>query len=117
MCIRDRFEGADLLSMPDRQLQSIRGGRVGVVFQDPMSALNPTMSVGRQIAEVLMQHRKISRADARARTVELFKLVRIPSAELRIDSYPHEFSGGMRQRVMIALALACDCLLYTSRCV
>ncbi len=102
------FEGVDLLSIPERQLQGIRGGRVGVVFQDPMSALNPTMSVGRQIAEVLMQHRKISRADARARTVELFKLVRIPSAELRIDSYPHEFSGGMRQRVMIALALACD---------
>ncbi|PHR56220.1 MAG: peptide ABC transporter ATP-binding protein [Robiginitomaculum sp.] len=102
------FEGQDLLKMSERQLTRIRGDRVGVVFQDPMSALNPTMSVGRQVAEAVLRHRKISKAEARARAIELFDLVRIPSAEARIDSYPHEFSGGMRQRVMIAIALACE---------
>ncbi len=102
------FEGRDLLQLSERQLTAVRGEKIGVVFQDPMSALNPTMTVGRQIVEVLMQHRKISKKAARDRAVELFELVRIPSARTRIDSYPHEFSGGMRQRVMIAIALACD---------
>lgn len=102
------FHGHDLLQMSERQLTTIRGDRIGVIFQDPMSALNPTMTVGRQIAEVLLRHRKISTSDARKRAIELFELVRIPSAADRIDSYPHEFSGGMRQRVMIAIALACE---------
>ena len=102
------FDGVDLLKLSDRQLTGIRGNRVGVVFQDPMSALNPTMTVGRQIAEVLIRHNALTKSAARARAIELFKLVRIPSAAARIDSYPHEFSGGMRQRVMIAIALACD---------
>ncbi|WP_281984824.1 ABC transporter ATP-binding protein [Thalassorhabdomicrobium marinisediminis] len=102
------FDGIDLLSLSDRALTRVRGDRIGVIFQDPMSALNPTMTVGRQIVEVLMQHRRIGKNAARARAVELFKLVRIPSPETRIDNYPHEFSGGMRQRVMIAIALACE---------
>lgn len=102
------FDGTDLLQLSDRQLTHIRGDKIGVIFQDPMSALNPTMTVGRQIAEVLLQHRKISKTAARTRAIELFNLVRIPSAKTRIDNYPHEFSGGMRQRVMIAIALACD---------
>ncbi|WP_458792486.1 ABC transporter ATP-binding protein [Yoonia sp. MH D7] len=96
------------MQLSEKQLTRIRGDKVGVVFQDPMSALNPTMTVGRQIAETLIQHRKISKAQARARAIELFNLVRIPSATTRIDCYPHEFSGGMRQRVMIAIALACE---------
>lgn len=102
------FDGVDLLRLSERKLTHIRGDKIGVVFQDPMSALNPTMTVGRQIVEAVQQHRKISKPEARARAVELFKLVRIPSAETRIDNYPHEFSGGMRQRVMIAIALACE---------
>ncbi|AML53040.1 ABC transporter ATP-binding protein [Falsihalocynthiibacter arcticus] len=102
------FDGRDLLQLSERQLEAVRGEKIGVIFQDPMSALNPTMTVGRQIVEVLLQHRKISKKAARDRAIELFKLVRIPSAGTRIDSYPHEFSGGMRQRVMIAIALACD---------
>jgi oligopeptide transport system ATP-binding protein len=102
------FDGVDLLRLSERQLTRIRGDRIGVVFQDPMSALNPTMPVGRQIVEAVLRHRRIGKAAARARAVELFKLVRIPSPEARIDSYPHEFSGGMRQRVMIAIALACE---------
>ncbi len=102
------FDGQDLLRLSERALTRVRGDKIGVIFQDPMSALNPTMTVGRQISEVLLQHRKISKSAARDRAVELFKLVRIPSPETRIDNYPHEFSGGMRQRVMIAIALACE---------
>ncbi len=103
-----RFDGDDLLRLSDSRLTRVRGDRIGVIFQDPMSALNPTMTVGRQIVEVLRRHRRIGAAAARARAVELLELVRIPSAASRIDSYPHEFSGGMRQRVMIAIAIACE---------
>lgn len=102
------FDGNDLLALSERELTHVRGDRIGVVFQDPMSALNPTMTVGRQIVEAVLRHRNIGKAAAYARAVELFKLVRIPSPEARIHSYPHEFSGGMRQRVMIAIALACE---------
>ena len=103
-----RFDGQDLLTLSERRLTRVRGDRIGVIFQDPMSALNPTMTVGRQIVEVLRRHRRMSAAAARARAVELLDLVRIPSAARRLDAYPHEFSGGMRQRVMIAIAIACE---------
>ena len=102
------FEGADLLSLDEAALSDLRGNRIGVIFQDPMTSLNPTLTVGEQVTESIRRHRKASRAQARSRAIELFELVRIPSAATRLDSYPHEFSGGMRQRVMIAMALACD---------
>ncbi|WP_164550354.1 ABC transporter ATP-binding protein, partial [Devosia equisanguinis] len=102
------FEGTDLLSLDENALSELRGNRIGVIFQDPMTSLNPTLSVGEQVMEAILRHRKASRAEARARAIELFELVRIPSAATRLKSYPHEFSGGMRQRVMIAMALACD---------
>ncbi len=103
-----RFEGTDLLQLDEAALTDIRGNRIGVIFQDPMTSLNPTLTVGEQVMETILRHRKASRAEARARAIELFELVRIPSAATRLKSYPHEFSGGMRQRVMIAMALACD---------
>jgi oligopeptide transport system ATP-binding protein len=102
------FEGQDLLKLDEAELADIRGDRVGVIFQDPMTSLNPTLTVGEQVMETILRHRKATRAEARARAIELFELVRIPSATTRLKSYPHEFSGGMRQRVMIAMALACD---------
>ncbi|MCW5722666.1 MAG: ABC transporter ATP-binding protein [Devosia sp.] len=102
------FEGQDLLSLDEDALSDLRGNRIGVIFQDPMTALNPTITVGEQVIETILRHRRASRAEARARAIELFELVRIPSAATRLKSYPHEFSGGMRQRVMIAIALACD---------
>jgi peptide/nickel transport system ATP-binding protein len=102
------FDGADLLSLPDRAMRNMRGDRLAMIFQEPMTSLNPVYSIGEQIAESLIRHRRLSRHDARARTIELLRLVRIPSPEQRVDDYPHRLSGGMRQRAMIALALACD---------
>ena len=105
---RARFGGRDLLAIPARELRRVRGREISFVFQEPMTSLNPVFTVGRQIGEVLRRHLGLSRAEARARTIELLELVRIPAPERRLDDYPHQLSGGMRQRVMIAMALACD---------
>jgi len=105
---RIHFDGAELLSLSDREMRALRGDRLAMIFQEPMTSLNPSFSIGEQIAETLVHHRRLSRAAARARTIELLRLVKIPSPEERVDEYPHRLSGGMRQRAMIALALACD---------
>ncbi len=102
------FDGIDLLSADDDTLRSIRGARIGFVFQDPMTSLNPVFTVGFQLMEPLRRHMGMSKARARARAAELLELVGIPDAASRLKDYPHQFSGGMRQRVMIAMALACD---------
>ncbi len=101
-----RYRDADLLGMNTRQLNEIRGNRIGMIFQDPMTSLNPFLTIERQMTETLQLHRKISRKDATRRAIEALESVRIPDAARRIRMYPHEFSGGMRQRVMIAMALA-----------
>ena len=103
-----RLEGTELLTMSPKQLRSVRGKQVSVVFQEPMTSLNPAFTVGRQIREVLQQHEGLSRRAAQARAVELLDLVRIPAPAKRVDEYPHQLSGGMRQRVMIAIAVACS---------
>ncbi|NHB77419.1 ABC transporter ATP-binding protein [Rhodobacter calidifons] len=102
------LDGRDLLSMSDEDLRSVRGARVGFVFQDPMTSLNPVFTLGNQIMEPLIKHLRMSKAQAETRAVELLELVGIPDARSRLYQYPHQFSGGMRQRVMIAIALACD---------
>jgi oligopeptide/dipeptide ABC transporter ATP-binding protein len=102
------FEGRDILSMSPEQLREIRGARIGFVFQDPMTSLNPVFTVGFQLMEPLKKHMGMDKKAARRRAVELLQLVGIPDAERRLSDYPHQFSGGMRQRVMIAIALACD---------
>ncbi len=99
---------SDLLKISPEALRNIRGARIGFVFQDPMTSLNPVFNVGFQIMEPLRAHMGMSKAQAKARAIELLELVGIPDAATRIDNYPHQFSGGMRQRVMIAIALACD---------
>jgi oligopeptide transport system ATP-binding protein len=102
------FEGQDLLALSEKQMLRIRGSRIAMIFQDPMSSLNPVLTIGRQITESLEQHEAMSRRDARRRAVELLEMVGIPDASRRVDDYPHQFSGGMRQRVMIAIALSCS---------
>jgi ABC-type dipeptide/oligopeptide/nickel transport system ATPase component len=101
------FDGHDLLTLSEREMRAVRGGRISLIFQEPMTALNPVMRVGDQIAEALTVHGKASRAAARQQAVELLDAVRIPDASRRVRDYPHQLSGGMRQRVMIAIALAC----------
>jgi oligopeptide transport system ATP-binding protein len=102
------FEDEDLLSLPESGMRKIRGGKIGMIFQDPMACLNPTMTVGKQIGEALRIHLHLSREEARKRSISLLEQVGIPAAAERINSFPHQFSGGMRQRVMIAIALACN---------
>ncbi len=102
------FGGKDLTKLKDKEMQKIRGHDISMIFQDPMTSLNPTMKIGNQIMEPLIKHQNMSRHDARARAIDLLKLVGIPKPEIRINQYPHQFSGGMRQRVVIAIALACN---------
>ncbi len=102
------FRGKDLLRMSGDEIRSIRGGQIGMIFQDPMTSLNPVLTIGRQISESLMLHLGMGKHEAEERVVELLRLVGISSAEERLKQYPHQFSGGMRQRVMIAMALACN---------
>jgi oligopeptide transport system ATP-binding protein len=102
------FDGKDLTKLTDRQMQKIRGKDISMIFQDPMTSLNPTMPVGKQIIEPLIKHQNMSKSAAMERALQLLKLVGIPKPELRIKQYPHQFSGGMRQRVVIAIALACN---------
>ncbi|SFM95776.1 peptide/nickel transport system ATP-binding protein/peptide/nickel transport system ATP-binding protein [Pseudonocardia ammonioxydans] len=103
-----RFDGVDLLAASEDELTRVRGERIAMIFQDPMTSLNPVYTVGYQIAEAVLAHRDVSKAAARERAIELLGTVRIPNPDQRVDSYPHELSGGMRQRVVIAIAMAND---------
>ena len=103
-----RFDGRELTGASERELQQLRGGDVSMIFQEPMTSLNPAHTVGRQIAEAVLLHRDVSAAQARKVAIEMLTLVGVPAPEQRVDDHPHRLSGGMRQRVMIAMALACD---------
>ncbi|MCB0087053.1 MAG: ABC transporter ATP-binding protein [Caldilineaceae bacterium] len=102
------FDGQDLLKLSEDELRRVRGNRIAMIFQDPMTSLNPVLTIGRQITEALELHLNMSREQSRKRAVELLELVGIPGAASRLDDYPHQFSGGMRQRVMIAMGLSCN---------
>ncbi|MCF1462022.1 ABC transporter ATP-binding protein [Agrobacterium vitis] len=103
-----RFKGRELLTYSERQWRGIRGGEIGMIFQEPMTSLNPVLTVGEQITEVLRIHEKLDRKQARKRAIDLLDLVNIPESCKRVDDYPHQLSGGMRQRVMIAIGVACN---------
>ena len=102
------FGDQDLLALTEREMEDLRGNRIGMIFQDPMTSLNPVFTIGEQIVETIIAHTGVSRDNARARAVELMRLVGIPEPEGRLSDYPHQFSGGMRQRVLIAIAIACE---------
>jgi peptide/nickel transport system ATP-binding protein len=102
------LEGRNLLDLSEAEMRAVRGDAISMIFQEPMTSLNPVQTAGAQIVEAIRLHRAVSAAEARARALEMLKLVRIPSPETRLDEYPHQLSGGMRQRIMIAMALACD---------
>lgn len=102
------FKGQDLLSIPETQMRQIRGNQIAMIFQEPMTSLNPVFTIGNQIAEAIILHQKRPKKEARKLTIEMLRKVRIPAAEVRVDEYPHQMSGGMRQRVMIAMALSCN---------
>lgn len=102
------FQGKDLVKVSEREMEKIRGNEIGMIFQDPLTSLNPVFNIGNQIMEPLLKHRGLSKKEAFARSVEMLSLVGIPSPEKRMKQYPHEFSGGMRQRAMIAMALCCN---------
>ena len=102
------LNGEDILTYSKDQMRKVRGKEIAMIFQDPMTSLNPVYTIGNQVMEMILEHEKMTKREARARAIEMLKLVGITAAEKRIDSYPHEFSGGMRQRVMIALALSCN---------
>ena len=102
-----RFQGRDLLDLSEAQMQQVRGRETSMIFQEPMASLNPVVTVGRQISEAFIRHEGVPRRDAWERTVDVLRLVRIPEPERRANEYPHQLSGGMNQRVMIAMALAC----------
>ena len=101
------FDGKDLSKVSEKEMEKIRGNEIGMIFQDPMTSLNPVFTIGEQLMEPIIKHKKLSKNDAFNKAVEMLKLVGIPSPEKRMKQYPHEFSGGMRQRAMIAMALVC----------
>jgi oligopeptide/dipeptide ABC transporter ATP-binding protein len=103
-----RFDGTDLIGLPAAQLRELRGNKISMIFQEPMTSLNPAFTIGDQIVEVILRHRAVTLQEARERAIEMLRRVRIPAPEQRFREYPHKLSGGTRQRVMIAMALACD---------
>ncbi|MCA9238694.1 MAG: ABC transporter ATP-binding protein, partial [Planctomycetales bacterium] len=105
---RIAFLGKDLVGLPEAEMRKIRGAEISMIFQEPMTSLNPVFTVGDQVAEAIMLHQGATKPEARQRTIELFTEVGIPEPEVRVDSYPHQMSGGQKQRVMIAMALSCD---------
>lgn len=102
------FEGEKLLELNEKEMRKVRGSKISMVFQDPMTSLNPTMSIGKQLSEGLREHQTLSKKEAFQKAVELLEMVGIPNAEVRMNEYPHQFSGGMRQRVVVAMAIACN---------
>ena len=102
------FQGEDLIKVSDERMRQLRGGKIGMIFQDPMTSLNPTIKVGKQIMEGILIHKKVTKEEAKKQAVEMLRKVGIPKPEERFNQYPHEFSGGMRQRAVIAIALSCE---------